>query len=363
MTTKAKVSTTKKSARKSVKNAASVAGVSSAAVAAITAAAVAGSASSSDRAKAINAGLASAAAVAGVRSSAVAAVIDEDPKVIELRQEIASNWSAPCFEDSEDYKTLSAALAAVPENLRNMTIEGAKKKWLSLPENQAQNPSVCEVVDYIRSNFSKEFKNVVGCACPPADMVRVYSYSNMSVSTIAEDSDIMDYFYSSPLPAGASASAIVSAVMSIRVLMDIKSRRAAAAAAARSVFKEGMCSAARRARRLGISSAVAARYFSYLLNAVPAADDSEKRKLNSNLSRCWVALRACENRIVLAGGRGALADGCGGWCFPAAGLAAVLPAGASASSAVAAAKVRKLWSKRVRLLSSINTLEMLLSRG
>ena len=121
MTTKKNgvTSTSKKSVSKSVKGAASAAGVSSASVAAVTAAAVAGSASSSSRAKAINAGLVSAAAVPAGRASAVAsAVMEQDTKVIDLRTKIASKWAAPRFEDSEEYTIMAAALAAVPADLR-----------------------------------------------------------------------------------------------------------------------------------------------------------------------------------------------------------------------------------------------------
>lgn len=357
-------STSKKSVSKSVKNAAVAAGVSSSAVAAVTAAAVAGSATSSDRAKAINAGLVSVAAVPAGRASAVASAVMDDTeiKLIDLRTKIASRWAAPRFEDSEEYTIMSAALAAVPADLRERSLNGARLAWLARPENAASVPSVSEVCEHINTNFASEFKTLCGCSCPAAAAVRVYSYTNLSVSTITADSDINDYVFSSVVPAGLSASGVVAAVMSVRVLVDVKRRFVAARAAARNDFRTCMASAARRAGRLGLSASVAARYFSYLLNAVPAADISEEKKLRKNLSGCWVALRRIENNIVLAGGRGALADGCGGWCFPAAGLAAVLPVGAGASVTVRAAKVRKLWAKRVRVLSSISTLETLLSR-
>jgi hypothetical protein len=283
-------------------------------------------------------------------------------KLTELRTKIASRWAAPRFEDSEEYTIMSAALAAVPADLRERSLNGARLAWLARPENAASIPSVSEVCEHINANFASEFKTLCGCSCPAASDVRVYEYSNMSLSTITANSDITKYYYSSAVPAGLSAAGVVAAVMSVRVLVDVKRRFAAARAAARNEFKECMTSAARRALRLGVPAAVAARYFSMLLNAVPAADASEEKKLRKNLAGCWVALRRIENAIVLAGGRGALSDGCGGWCFPAAGLAAVLPSGASASAAVRASKVRKLWAKRVRVLSSIGTLEALLSR-
>lgn len=360
MTTRSKVSTAKKSARKSVKNAAVAAGVSSASVAAVTAAAVAG-ASSHAVSVAVGAGLAAPAAVPAGRASAVASSLMDDTeiKVLELRAKIAAKWAAPEWSGAAALRALLASSGLSADQIEAAVAGAARKSGEDL---NAVCPSVSEVCDYISANYAKEFSQLCGCSVPAASAVRIYSYSNLSVATINADSDINDYLITTAVPAGLSASGVVSAVMSVRVLVDIKRRFAAARAAARNEFKDSMAAAARRAGRLGISSAVAARYFSYLLNAVPAADASEEKRLRVNLSRCWAALRTCENSIVLAGGRGALADGVGGWCFPAAGLSAVLPAGASAAAGVQAAKVRRLWSRRVGLLSSIETLNGLLSR-
>lgn len=361
MTTKVKSSQSSKTARKSVKNAAVAAGVSSASVAAITAAAVAGD-SSHAVSVAVGAGLAAPAAVAGLRSSAVAASMDEDIKLSAFRSKIVSRWSAPRFEDSEDYKMMSSLLASAPADLRDRSLNGARLAWLARPENAASIPSVSDVCDYISNNFASEFKTLCGCSVPAAGAVRDYSYSNLSVSTITADSDINDYFYSAAVPAGASASSVVTAVMSVRVLVDIKRRFAAARAAARSEFKGYMAGAARRSLRLGLSASVAARYFSFLLNAVPAADDRDVKRLRKNLAACWSALRTCENNIMLAapagfwGAAAPIPDNNGGFCFPAS-LPAV-PAAGAASTGVA--KVRKLWAKRVGLLSSIGTLNGLL---
>ena len=348
-------STSKKSVSKRVNNAASAASVNVTKdqIERVTAAAVAGSASSSERARGLAAGASVVSLPAGRASVVASAVMDQDTKVIDLRTKIASRWAAPRFEDSKEYTIMSAALAAVPADLRERSLNGARLVWLARPENAASCPTVGEVCEYINANFASEFRNVCGCSVPAASAVRVYSYTNMSVSTITADSDVNDYLYSAPVPSGLSAAGVVAAVMSIRVLADIRRRFAAARAAARNQFKDSMCLCARSASRLGISSAVAARYFSYLLNAVPAADASEEKRLRTNLSRCWASLRACENSIVLAapaGAFGAIEDQCGGWCFPAS-----LPASAPA-------KVRKLWAKRVGLLSSISTLETLLSR-
>lgn len=361
MTTKTKVTTAKKVARKSVKGVASAAGVVSAAsVEAVTAAAVAG-ASSHAVSVAVGAGLAAPAAVPAGRASAVASsLMDEtELKVIELRTKIASNWAAPEWSGAAALRALLASSGLSSDQIEAAVAGAARKSGEDLT---AVCPSVSDVCEYISTNYAKEFRQLCGCSVPAPVAVRVYSYSNLSVSTITADSDINDYLVVSAVPAGASASAVVAAIMSVRVLVDVKRRFAAARAAARNDFKNMMSSAARRALRLGLSASVASRYFSYLLNAVPAADASEEKRLRKNLASCWASLRACEVSLVLAGAVGAMDDNNGGFCFPAAGLAAVLPAGASAGVAVKCAKIRKLWAKRVRLLSDIDTLNMLLSR-
>lgn len=324
-----------------------------ASVAAAADAVTAGTATSKDVAVALAGGAASVASVgASVRPADVAIMMDEkEVKLIELRQRISSRWAAGRFEDSPEFLAVSAAVACLDADLREKAVNGARLAWLARPENAEKSCTLSEVVAEINTNYAKEFSQLCGCSCPAAAAVRLYSYSNLSVSTINADSNINDYLIARPVPSGLSASGLVAVVMSVRVLVDIKRRFAAARAAARADFRNCMAGAARRASRLGVSPAVAARYFSFLLSAVPAADATEEKRLRKNLSSCWAACRKVENTIVLTGGTfGAIEDSFGGWCFP-----AVLPADAGA-------KVRKLWAKRVRLLSDIKTLEMLLSR-
>lgn len=373
MTTTKKGATSRKSSRKVSENAVlSAAGVVSAAVAAAVgvgsdasaaapaiSAAAAGAVAAGAASRAVAAGVASVAAVPSGRSSVVVSDLmdNADIKVVELRNKIASRWAAPKFELSDDYKTVSSLVAGAPADLRESMISAARRSWEKRPENMGCVPAVAEVVEHINANFAKEFRNVCGCSCPAADAVRLYSYTNLSISTITADSRVSDYLISSNLPAGLSASGVVAAVMSVRISADIKRRFAAARAAARNDFRYCMASAARRALRLGVSPAVAARYFSYLLAAVPAADNKEEKRLRKNLSGCWASLRTVECDLVAAGCVGGIecdtevnGETFGGFIFPAS-----LPASAPA-------KVRKLWAKRVRLLSDIETLSGLLAR-
>lgn len=306
---------------------------------------------------AVSAGAAAVPAVPAGRVSGVVSEIMEnsDIKVINLRSSIAANWAAPEWSGAAALRASLEAIGTLTAEQINAAVAAAGRK--SGESLEAVTPSINEVCEYISNNFANEFKAVCGCACPADNDARLYTPTSLSLATITANSVLSDYVVTSSIPAGLSASGIVAAVMSVRFLVDVRRRFAAARAAARNEFRSCMAGAARRALALGVSPAVASRYFAHLLNAVPIADESDKKRLTKNLAGCWASLRRIENAIVLAGGRGAIEDGFGGWCFPAAGVAAVVPV-----SGVGAAKVRKLWAKRVRVLSSIDTLNGLLAR-
>ena len=353
MTTKVKGSTTSK-ARKNRVNSATI-NVASINVAAPAGAGVtAGGAAPASVLPAVGGG-----APAKVRNNftsqlSAAVVREDDVKLLAFRSKIASNWAAPEWSGAAALRASLAAIGTLSEEQINAAVAAAGRKSGECLD--AVTPTINEVCEYIRTNYGKEFQSLCGCAVPAASAVRCYSYSPLSVSTITADSDINDYLTVSAVPAGASASAVVAAVLSVRVLVDIRRRIAAARAAARNELKDAAAALVRRAGRLGVSSAVLGRYLRLLAVAVPAADNKERARLANNLSRCWASLRNIENNIVLSapaglfGAAAPVADDLGGWCFPAS-----LPASAPA-------KVRKLWAKRVRLLSSVSTLETLLKR-
>ncbi len=283
-------------------------------------------------------------------NAAMAMESANDLKLLAFRSKVASNWAAPEWSGAAALRVVLAGAGLTDEQI-NAAVSGAARK--SGEDLDAIKPSIEEVCEYISANYSKEFKTLCGCAVPAASAVRCYSYSSLSVATITADSDVNDYVITTAVPAGLSASGVVAAVLSVRVLVDVKRRISAARAAARSGLRENAALLVRRASRLGVGADLLSRYLRILAVAVSANDAKEEKRLRDNLSRCWSNLRTIENSIVLAapaGAFGAISDDCGGWCFPAS-----LPASAPA-------KCRKLWAKRVRVLSSINTLECLLAR-
>lgn len=308
----------------------------------------AGGASAALSAGSAGGGVRSASAGVGAAAQIDNAVIMEsaDIKVIELRQKIAANWAAPEWSGAAALRAVLSGAGLTGEQI-NAAVAAAGRK--SGEDLTATTPTLSEVCEYISTNFASEFKAVCGCAVPAASAVRLYSYSNLSVSTIAADSDINDYLITSAVPAGLSASGLVAVVLSCRVRADLLKRFAAARAAARADLFSSAEAVARRALRLGVSAAVLGRYMSLKMAAVPAADDKELKRLQKNLTSCWDSCKRIEVELINAGAVGGIEID-GGFVFPAS-----LPASASA-------KVRKLWAKRVRVLSSIDTLNALIAR-
>lgn len=358
MTTKVKSSATSRKGRNvsenvNVSNMVQVINAASSIAAPAGIGVTAGGASAGSRSAAVG-----GAAPAKVRNSfnaqlSAAVVREDDVKLLAFRSKIASNWAAPEWSGAAALRGVLAGSGLSEEQINAAVAAAGRKSGECL---DAVTPTINDVCEYIRTNYSKEFETLCGCAVPAASAVRCYSYSPLSVSTITADSDINDYIITSAVPAGASASAVVAAVLSVRVLVDIRRRIAAARSAARNDLKSAAAALVRRAGRLGVSSAVLGRYLRLLAVAVPAADNKERERLATNLARCGASLRNIENNIVLSspaglfGAAAPIADDFGGWCFPAS-----LPASAPA-------KIRKLWAKRVRLLSSVSTLETLLKR-
>ncbi len=271
--------------------------------------------------------------------------MENEFSVIELRTRIAQNWAAPEWSGAAALRASLASLGSLTDEQISAAVAAAARK--SGENLDAVTPSLDEVCTYISEHFAAEFKAVCGASCPSAAAARLYEYTDLSTTTISAGSSLSDYLRASSIPSGLSASGLVAALMSIRVAVDVRRRFAAARAAARNDFRESMAAAARRALGLGLSAAVASRYFSMLLVSVPLKDEKEKKRLNSNLSRCWDACKRIEVDLVQAGCHNGIEID-GGYVFPAS-----LPTSAPA-------KVRKLWAKRERLLSSIHTLSVLL---
>lgn len=276
-----------------------------------------------------------------------------DIKLVELRTRIASRWAAPRFEDSSDYTAVVAAVAALPTDIKDRAINGARLAWLARPENAATACTLSDVINEITSNYGSEFAAACGCPCPSVEDARLFSLTALSVTTITADSNINDYINTRPIPAGLSAAAMVAAVMSIRHIVAIKSAIRAAVAAARCDLFNAAEMVARKALRLGVNMDVLTRYMGIKMAAVNVADEKEIKRLSRNLERCTRDLAAVSAAVVVRCIAVSDVDTSGDFII---NRGATLPKSASA-------KVRKLWAKRANLLSSVDTLNSLIKTG
>lgn len=285
---------------------------------------------------------------------AASLAMGEDYSVISLRSRVASHFAAPEWSGAA---AVRAALAGVPgmteEMIDGAVLAAAKKSGVDLSPLPC---SVARVLVVVRRYYYKEFSNVVGCSLDELRSwlrggLAVGSYSlRLPLGLVRADSVASDFLACASLPAGASASAVVSAVLSFRHVVSFRVASASAVAAARSDFFASLASAFRAGSRLGVSVKEMQEYIEEISVSVPASDAADEKRLKKNLSSAWSRCRRIEVDLVLAGCPDGIEDGEGGYCFPAS-----LPASAPA-------KVHKLWAARVRQMSVISTLSALLAR-
>lgn len=286
-----------------------------------------------------------------------AAVMLEDAKVIELRSRIAKHFAAPEWVGAAAVRSALAGLGLDAEQVEAAVAAAARKSGVDLSPRFC---SAARVLAVIRRYYQRDFENLCGCSFASlwayyraAGSSRAVTFaSRLSNSLITSDSAESDFVSATPLAAGASASAVTAAVLSFRHLAKFRNSVAAAVAADNLELDNALDAVVRRALRLGYSWGAIATKLISRFEAVPVADASDAKRLRKNLASVWASLRGVEAAIVLAAPAGAFGaiEIDGGFVFP------------SALPASAPAKVRKLWAKRLRYLSSISTLETLLNR-
>lgn len=283
------------------------------------------------------------------------AVKREELSVLALRVKLASHFVAV---DSPAVAAVRASLSAlldagtISEDAFNAAVAGAARKdGLSVP--LCSFPRVLVVV---RKYYRKEFENVVGASLDAvrallAGGVSAGAYSlRLPLGLVRPDSVLSDFVECSPLAAGASASSVCSALLSLRNVFAFRNAVAAAGAAARSSFFDSLASAFRAGSKLGITLKEMQEYLEQVSVSVPASDSADRKRLSRSLARQRASLASLELRMVVRFPACSDVDTDGSFFF------AGVPAGVRVP-----AKVRKLVAQHDRLLSTIATLESLLS--
>jgi hypothetical protein len=297
--------------------------------------------------------------MANVRISASAqvenAVKREELSVLALRVKLASHFVAV---DSPAVAAVRASLSSlldagtISEDAFNAAVAAAARKdGLNVPLC-----SFARVLVVVRKYYRNEFENVVGASLDSvrallAGGVSAGSYSlRLPLGLVRPDSVMSDFVECSPLAAGASASSVCSALLSLRFVFSFRAAVAAAGAAARSDFFDSLASAFRAGSKLGITLKEMQQYLEQISVSVPASDSADKKRLMRSLSRQRSALASVELRLVVRFPACSDVDTDGSFFFAGVPVAGRIPA-----------KVRKLVAVRARLLSTIATLESLLA--
>jgi len=226
--------------------------------------------------------------------------------VRELSADIVSNFAAP--EWSEKEKTENALRATFPDwsdEMINAAVAGAAKKaGLDL---SAPACTVGRVLVVIRRSYLKEFVSLVGMSfAAVVAHIRENGLNNyswrLSVSVVRSNSVLSDFVDSVPVAAGASASAVVAALLSLREVSEFNRRLSAARSSDRFDYTTYIGLAVRLAKRLGydmdrVLSDVRRDY-----NYSSTSDHKERKQLRANLEKAVARINGANDLILSLGG-------------------------------------------------------------
>ena len=171
----------------------------------------------------------------------------------------------------------------------------------------APNVSAGRVLVVIRRNFLKEFVSLVGMSFKSVrEHIRehgVNSYSwRLSCAAVRCDSSVNDFLFASPVASGASASAIVGALLSLRELVDFNSRLALAKCEEKGNLHTSINNGVRSAKRLNWTKEQYMSECSYLWDYLPTADNKQRKQLEKNIAAALLNVNKCNDLILSLGG-------------------------------------------------------------
>lgn len=277
------------------------------------------------------------------RASAVANMIDaSEVKLSELRAKVVSHFAVPEWSEYGD----------TVEKLRKMFPDWSEEQIAAAAKGAAKNAgvdltapvcSVPRVLAVIRCNYAKELEQITGFSL---DSVRAFFRSvspavfslKMPLGSVRANSKLEDYVSSCPVTSDMSASAIVSAVLSVRIPLTFNRAKSAAVADSRSEISSGLATVWRNAQRLGLSYDDVLAELRGVAYYVSETDSKQRKQLHKNMDYAYSQINAINDMILLAGGAACI-DGLDG----------------ADGSDKQRAKVRKLVAKRDRYTSVVAT--------
>lgn len=214
--------------------------------------------------------------------------------------------------------------------------------------------SLPRVLAIIRRNYRNEFETV--CACSFDSLVNYYRQNggklatfspSLSLSLVNSASDINDFVHIEPIEDNASVASVVSAVLSFRHYYKYQAAKENSISEEKNAFNNALADVYRMGVRLGLDLDEIRMKLEEISLTTEKTDANDRARLKKNLEKSWTSLKSLEASLVLAGCPGYIEID-GGFVF------------SSSLPASCPAKVRRLWAKRERKLSSIRTLDALL---
>ena len=285
---------------------------------------------------------------------------EQELKVSALAADIKKYFAVPEWAGAA---ALRAALQPLVDD-GTMTLEQYDATLAAAARKAGVVVPVCSlprVLAVVRAHFINEFENVCGVSFASvraffAGGAKFGVFSlRLNLSLVVADSAFNDFVRCESLAAGASASAVIRAFLSVRFAGAFLAARAAAVKVARTSFFDGLAAAFRAGSKLGVSVKEMQEYLEEISVSVPASDNKDKERLTRSLSRTLRQIAAIEYGSNTAAGLLFYVPSLFDDDF-------VLRSGAALPAVGVSAKCRKLWAQRVRLLSAADTLRALLAR-
>lgn len=222
-------------------------------------------------------------------------------------------FAAPEWSEKEDTENkIRATFPDWSDEMVNAAVNAAAKKaGLDLSAPSVSAARVLAVVR--REGLIPEFVSLVGMSFAKIrEHIAVHGLNNynwrLGVGAIRSNSDINDFVDVVPVASGASASAIIGALLSLSNFVDFGKRLSAAKSSDRSDYNQFVGLAVRLGKRLGYDIDRVINDIRYDFNTCASSDYKQRAQLRKNLDSATNTINECNDLILSLGGVTVLDD-------------------------------------------------------
>ena len=233
--------------------------------------------------------------------------------VRDLSTKLGGFFAVPEWSEKEDTeKKIRATFPDWSDDMVNAAVNtAAKKAGLDL---SAPTVSVGRVLAVVRrEGLIPDFVSLVGMSF---NNIRKHIKDHglndyawrLGVGAIRSNSDINDFLTVSPVASGASASAVIGALLSLANFVDFNKRLSSAKSSDRSDYSQFISLAVRLGKRLGYDIDRVLSDIRYDFNTCSTSDYKERKQLRKNLATATATINECNDLILSLGGVTVLND-------------------------------------------------------